>query len=100
MFVLFYFLHSGGIAPDKANAKDDTTDLRPKRQDGGGGVNLFYTSVCEDKTMDLRCPTGKVIIIEWANFGRTDTDTCTGYGPVDDTNCKSEGTSFDIVSTM
>ncbi|XP_072023702.1 adhesion G protein-coupled receptor L2-like isoform X3 [Amphiura filiformis] len=95
----------GGIAPNKNNAQSEHGEeaMRPKRQGpatDGMGVDLFYTSQCEGRTMDLRCPTGKVIMIEWANFGRTDTETCPGYGPVDDTNCRSEGTSYDIVSTI
>ena len=47
--------------------------MRRKRQSG----NYFYTSVCENKTMDLRCPPSLVIVIEYANFGRTDNITCT-----------------------
>ncbi|XP_054764118.2 adhesion G protein-coupled receptor L1-like isoform X1 [Lytechinus pictus] len=51
--------------------------------------NLFYTSVCESKTMDLRCPVGFVIYIESANFGRTDNVTCTS-GPVITSECFSD----------
>ena len=91
------YRNTGGIAPDKSNAKDGFEEDRLKRQESN---NLFYTSVCEGRTMDLRCPPGQLIVVEWANFGRTDTETCVGYGPIDNTDCRSEGVSFDIVSQM
>ncbi len=50
------------------------TNKRLKRQ--LQNTPMLYSSVCEGKTMDLRCPPGLQILIEKANFGRTDVDTC------------------------
>ncbi|XP_041475944.1 adhesion G protein-coupled receptor L2-like isoform X5 [Lytechinus variegatus] len=66
---------------------DSVPGLRRRRQ--SGMENLFYTSVCESKTMDLRCPVGFAIHIETANFGRTDNVTCTS-GPVITSECFSD----------
>eukprot|EP00057_Strongylocentrotus_purpuratus_P020546 XP_011675020.1 PREDICTED: latrophilin-2 isoform X5 [Strongylocentrotus purpuratus] len=61
--------------------------LRRRRQ-AGAMESLFYTSVCESKTMDLRCPPGFNIYIQEANFGRSDNVTCTS-GPVTTSECFS-----------
>ncbi|XP_071799569.1 adhesion G protein-coupled receptor L2-like isoform X2 [Asterias amurensis] len=68
------------------------TNKRQKRV----AQNTLYSSVCEGKTMDLRCPPGLQILIESANFGRTDAETCPRAN-TKNTNC-IEPLSFDIVS--
>lgn len=68
--------------------------IRRKRQFS----DLLYTSVCEGSTMDLRCQSGNVIYIEYANFGRVDNVTCTS-GPVLTTECYSSNAQ-DIVANV
>ena len=68
------------------------TNKRQKRV----AQDTLYSSVCEGKTMDLRCKPGLQILIESANFGRTDTETCPRAN-TKNTNCV-EPLSFDIVS--
>lgn len=80
--------------------KDVTSSISAPADNGAiNGHLVFYTSVCEGKTMDLKCPDGTVILIEHANFGRTDRETCLGFGRTDNTNCEAPHT-FDIVSEM
>ncbi|XP_022097103.1 adhesion G protein-coupled receptor L2-like isoform X3 [Acanthaster planci] len=58
---------------------------------------VLYSSVCEGSTMNLRCLSSEhILIIESANFGRTDTDTCP-RGPNNDTEC-IQPSSFEIVA--
>ena len=47
-------------------------DMRKRRQIH----NYFYTVMCENSIIDLRCPPSLVIVIDHANFGRTDNITC------------------------
>ncbi|XP_071843528.1 adhesion G protein-coupled receptor L2-like isoform X4 [Apostichopus japonicus] len=93
LFLLFLTSFSRDVSSSLSSRSNGVDD---KKQNNS---LIYYTSVCEGKTMDLQCPGERVILIESANFGRTDHVTCLGFGRVDDTNCESPAT-FAVVSPM
>nr|XP_006814361.1 PREDICTED: L-rhamnose-binding lectin CSL3-like [Saccoglossus kowalevskii] len=61
-------------------------------------VSALYTSVCDNKQMQLICfGDGEILRIESANYGRTDTQLCPSRLDTTNTNCSAEN-SFQIVS--
>ncbi|XP_071954368.1 adhesion G protein-coupled receptor L2-like isoform X2 [Antedon mediterranea] len=71
---------------------------RIKRDPSDRGL-VYFSSVCDGSTMDLRCPVGYVLIVEQANYGRTDLKTCI-YSGIPETNdkCFWMPYSYDVVS--
>ncbi|XP_033107952.1 adhesion G protein-coupled receptor L3-like [Anneissia japonica] len=83
--------------PNRVDLSKGVPQQRIKRNPGAGLV--YYSSVCDGSTMDLRCPKGYVLDIDQANYGRTDTKTCILAGtPETNDQCFWMPYSFDVVS--